>query len=141
MPTKTQGFTLTELLIVVAVISILASIAIPAYNKTVLRGKRSEARLTLVSLIQTQERFRANCSQYGATLGSADSCGTTPAVAFSSTTSNGLYDIAITAADATSFTATATAKTGTSQVNDTGCTVLTLAQSQGTLATTPTGCW
>ena len=44
MPTKLQtGFTLVELIIVVAIISILASIAIPAYNGYVETSKRSDA--------------------------------------------------------------------------------------------------
>ncbi len=55
--TRRNGFTLVELMIVVAVIGILAAIAYPNYTEYVLRGRRAEARTALIDLMQQQERF------------------------------------------------------------------------------------
>ena len=48
MPSKHQGFTLIELMIVVAVVAILSSIAYPSYTEYVRRGHRAEARAGLL---------------------------------------------------------------------------------------------
>lgn len=58
-----HGFTLIELMIVVAVVSILAAIAYPAYTDSVRKGKRAQGRAALVELLQQQERYMTqnNC--------------------------------------------------------------------------------
>ncbi|OZB35221.1 MAG: pilus assembly protein PilE, partial [Alishewanella sp. 34-51-39] len=48
-PVKQFGFTLIELMVVVAVIAILASIAFPAYQDSVRKSRRTEARDLLLS--------------------------------------------------------------------------------------------
>ncbi len=64
MKIKTQiGFTLIELMIVVAVVGILAAIAYPSYTESVLKGKRAQGRTAIAELMQQQERLatQRNC--------------------------------------------------------------------------------
>lgn len=59
-----SGFTLIELMIVVAIIAILASVAYPAYTSSILKGKRAEGRTALAELMQQQERFMTQNNSY-----------------------------------------------------------------------------
>lgn len=55
-----SGFTLVELMIVVAIIGIIASIAYPSYNQYVTRAKRGDAMSALMLASQAMERKRSN---------------------------------------------------------------------------------
>lgn len=64
-----KGFTLTELLIVLAIISILAMISVPAYVGQQKRATRTEASATLETLRLLEEQFLAENGGYTITLG------------------------------------------------------------------------
>ncbi len=64
MNTGKKGFTLTELLVVVLVIAILASIAVPLYTRTVRKSYASDAMNVLSSAAQRQENYFINNGKY-----------------------------------------------------------------------------
>lgn len=63
---RTRGFTLVELLMVVAVIAILAAIAIPAYGRYAFRARRVDGKELLLRIANAQERYYATYNKYGA---------------------------------------------------------------------------
>ena len=59
-----RGFTLIELMIVVAIVAILVAIAYPAYTDSVLKGRRAQARTAILELLQQQERYMTQRNTY-----------------------------------------------------------------------------
>ncbi|VTU33716.1 Serogroup A1 [Variovorax sp. PBS-H4] len=56
-PRRHRGFTLIEVMIVVAIVAILAAIAYPSYLESVRKSKRAEARAQLMEVAQYMQRF------------------------------------------------------------------------------------
>jgi type IV pilus assembly protein PilE len=59
-----SGFTLIEVMVVVAIISILAAIAYPSYTEYVNRGRRAQAQTALLEAAQFLQRFYASNGRY-----------------------------------------------------------------------------
>lgn len=64
VPRSESGFTLIELMITVAIIGILAAIAYPSYQDSVVKGRRAEGRTALLNLLQQQERYYTQNGSY-----------------------------------------------------------------------------
>ena len=62
--TRPQGFTLIELIIVIVIVSVLASIALPAYQDSMRKGRRADAKTGLMDAANRQERFMLDRSAY-----------------------------------------------------------------------------
>ena len=124
-PRRLLGFTLIELMIVVAVIAILAAIAFPAYQNYTRNAQRADGMTALMGIALAQERHRANNTEYAPTIGDL--------VGVSGTSSDERYSLAIVpdSASATGFDATAT-KDGEG-IADPDCQVLMIRYSAGTL--------
>ena len=61
---KARGFTLLELMVVVAIVGILSAIAMPLYQEHVRKSRRQEAKATLLRIAQLQERHYSANSIY-----------------------------------------------------------------------------
>ena len=66
---RTNGFTLIELMIVVAVVALLAAIGYPSYRDHVARGQRSQGQQFLSDIAQRQEQYLLDRRQYATALG------------------------------------------------------------------------
>lgn len=105
-----RGFTLIELMVVVAVIGILAAIAYPAYTNNVRKSNRAEAKAIIMEAAGRQEKLFAQSFSYARNM-TALGYTANPFI-----TENGKYSVAVTnpgsaasPAAATTFTLTATA--------------------------------
>jgi type IV pilus assembly protein PilE len=61
---RTQGFTLIELMLVLATAGLLAAMAYPGYRQHVVRVKRTEGQVALLALMQQQERYFTQNNRY-----------------------------------------------------------------------------
>lgn len=69
-PQSLRGFTLIELMIVVAITAILAAIAYPSYQEYVRKSRRAEARAQLLETVQYMQRFYSQNDRFDQAIGS-----------------------------------------------------------------------
>ena len=68
MPKSQTGFTLIEVMIVVAIVAILSAVALPSYSEYIRRGHRADARAGLLQAQQWMERAATATGSYPTTL-------------------------------------------------------------------------
>lgn len=135
MKYKSQGFTLIEIMITVAIVAILGSVAFSAYKDQIEKTRRADGKALLTNISQQLERCYTKFGRY-------DNAGCSIVNGTSLNAENNSYNVAVAGVTATTYTLTAT-PLGT-QVNDTTCGNLGLDQA-GQQTYTGTGtidqCW
>ncbi|PXX89403.1 pilus assembly protein PilE [Marinobacter vulgaris] len=132
---KQQGFTLIELMIVVAIIGILAAIAYPSYQSYVEKTRRGQAQADLLELVQLMERRYSNGFDYRKADGNA------PDLPFTVSPREGnpaAYDISF-SGNVTTDSFTLQAVPRSIQSSD-DCGTMTIDE-QGNRTASETGCW
>lgn len=128
------GFTLIELMIVVAIVAILAAVAYPSYNEHIIKTRRKAGASCLAEAAQFMERYYTTQLTY---------VGADPALACE-TDIAGNYTIAAGALTATAYTLSAT-PVGAQATKDTACGTLGVNQAgirtKTGSASTVTECW
>ena len=127
-PVRRTGFTLIEMLIVLAIAAILAALAWPAFTTAINKSRRADAMSALAQISQSQERWRANNTSYQSTL--ANLVG-----ASASVSPGNHYDLSMVASSVsgTGYKANATVKSSSAQIADTNCQVLQVEMSGGNI--------
>ncbi len=134
MKQSNKGFTLIELMIVVAIIGILAGVAYPSYTGYVKKANRADAIDSLLFLAGRMEEFYMNNDTYAGATVNAAATGTVG----SNQTSEGLYTLSIPTATGFAYTITAIPV-----IADAECTTFTLNQlgQKGATGTSAATCW
>ena len=126
---RQRGFTLTELMIVVAIVAILAAIGLPSYRNYAREAKRSDAHDAITTIANLEERFFTENNRYTANPTDLGYASNTP------NSNEGYWQLSIPTGSATAYTIRAV-PTGTH--TDPDCPQI----EQNSLgAKSPTTCW
>lgn len=122
---RQKGFTLIEVMVVVAIIGVLAAVAYPSYKEYSARARRAEARAILIASQQWMERFYTENFRYdknSANVAVTDASQFPSRFSVSPSPGQGapVYDIAVVVTDNVRdvYSVTATRKAGTSMASD-----------------------
>lgn len=150
MTDKQRGMTLIEVMVVIAIVGLLVSIAYPRLGDYLRKTRRTDAHAGLQAAMLGQEKHRINNPTYANTAAMLDPA-TNPAFARVCVISagrclspEGHYEIQASNATAGTFRLTATALGA--QANDTACSTIWVEQtatqlSYGAGTTSPSPCW
>ncbi len=124
-PSSDNGFSLIELLIVIAIMGIMAAVAIPSYTDYMLKSRRVDATSFLTEVASEQVRFYSEYNRYTgkmSELGYGDED--------TADSKEGHYTVSIVVpADGQSYTLTATPLAGSPQAKDDVCANISLTSS------------
>lgn len=138
---RVSGFTLIELMMVVVIVGILMSVALPAYQGSLQKSRRSDAMSALLDASNRQQQFMLDQGRYTTDmveLGYAAS----PRIS-----EEGFYSVSAASCDGGAigncFELTATPLAGSPQVRDTRCTsfILDSFGTRSATGSTPSECW
>lgn len=118
-----RAVTLLELIVVLTIVAILAVVGFPSYQTYLVESRRSDA----INALRANQLTLENYMQQN---------GTTPAsgsITLITTSEAGYYNITYTQVDSNNYKLVATAVSGKSQANDTGCTTITLISQMDTI--------
>ena len=140
---RQKGFTLIELMVVVAILAIIAAVGYPSYIKSAMKGRRADAKAAITQASQALERCY---TQYG--VYNSANCAEVTTLTSGTLSPQKLYTInfAVATDDTpTFFEVTATAVSTGPQAKDTGCTSMALdstgKQTSGGNTSDTGSCW
>ena len=113
--------TLIELMVVVAIVAILASVALPTWNSQVQKSRRADARNTLILVRVEQEKYRADNGSYASSMSALG-------LGIYNSTSRDYYNVSIVSSSATAFVASAAPNANGGQSGD-SCGTFAINQS------------
>jgi len=123
MSNREKGFSLVEIMVVVAIVSILAALVYPAYTEQTRKTRRGDAYNALQQAAAAQEKYYSTRRQYASFANPFSSTAALPSP-------DGFYTITVRANNATrSYDVTATPVATRTQAQDTNCTSLTLSSN------------
>jgi type IV pilus assembly protein PilE len=139
----TSGFTLIELMVVVAVMAILGTIAVSTYRNYILRTNRTEARMALLATQVAQEKYFLQNNQYApdiATVIAAPPGGLGMNLTPGGVTMGGNYTVSFAAVTPNTYTLSAVA-TGQQASDTAACLTFTINEQGQRTPADSTGCW
>lgn len=141
---QNTGFSLIELMIVVAVVAIIAAVAYPSYQDYVVRSNRTVGKAELMEVAAKQEHYFLNNKRYTDDLTQLGYPASPyfidrEGVSMAAAGATAIYQISIAAADALSFTLSITPLNF--QVRDTACGALGLNDTGVRTPNNPALCW